>query len=247
MKKLIATVVLTMMPTLFFAQKAFEKFGKDAEVTSLVIGKKAFSMMAATKIGDNENTTHLMEAIAEVESVSVYATDFPSSATELKSAAKSHLKKGNFEPLIQVKEKGRQVTISVREDGKTDKVREVLIFVDGTADDKETVVVSIVGNFDLQKLAEMIQTKGDAKVHEGKISQIKENLEVKLQPNPVSDVFYLDTDQSAQITMYDLSGRVVKQEVYTPAGISVVGLKPETYIVEIRNGDKKQTQKLIVK
>ena len=247
MKKLITTVVLAMMPTLFFAQSAFGKFEKDAEVTSVVIGKKAFSMLAATKIGNNENTAHLMEAIAEVESVSVYTTDFPASATELKSAAKTHLKKGKFEPLVQVKEKGKHVTISVREDRKSNKVREVLIFVDGTAD-QETVVISVVGNFDLQKLADMIKTKADdAKAHEEKLNQIKDNLEVKLQPNPASDVFYLDTDQSAQVTLYDLSGRVVKQEVYSPAGISVVGLKPETYIVEIRSGDKKQTQKLIVK
>jgi hypothetical protein len=246
MKKLIATVVLAMMPALFFAQGTFAKFEKDAEVTSLVIGKKAFSLMASAKFAKNEKTAPIVEMVADIESVSVYTTKAPSSAAEMKSTTKTYLKKKNFEPLIEVKDKGKLVTISVRDEKKSEKIKEILVFVDGMPTDDETIIISIVGNFDLEKLSEIMQSKEEPKV-DAKMEQVASDFIIKVQPNPVSDAFYLNTDEPAQVTLYDLSGRVVKKETYSPAGISVVGLKPETYIAEIIIGDRKQTQKIIVK
>lgn len=249
MKKIVLSLLM-LMPALFFAQDAFEKFERDADVTSLILGKKAFAMMAATKFGDaNEALTDLAKAAAQVESLRVYSTQVPETAGQMKRAVDSHIKAERLEELLKVKDEGENISVLVK-DGRGNKVKEILVFIDGSAKKQESVIVSVKGNFDLDQLAEMLNSKsvsGDAKKDEAKLESIKEEMELKIQPNPTSDIFYLNTSEPSEVTLYDLSGRKVKNEVYTPAGISVAGLKPETYLVEVRSGDKKQTQKIIVK
>ena len=249
MKKILFSVLM-LMPALFFAQDVFERFERDADVTSLVVGKKAFAMMAATKFGDaNEGVANLAKAAAQVESLRVYSTQVLETAGQMKVAVDRHIKTERLEELLQVKDGGKNISVLIK-DGRGNTVKEILVFIDGSTKKEESVIVWVKGNFDLDQLSEMLTSKsvsGDAQKDEAKLESIKEEMQLKIQPNPTSDVFYLNTSEPSEVTLYDLSGRKVKTEAYTPAGISVVGLKPETYLVEVRSGDKKQTQKLIVK
>ena len=133
-------------------------------------------------------------------------------------------------------------------------VTQMLAFIgNGKTDaskNNETVIIFVTGNFNLDDFTEMLSdktTSGNKKTEDQKLSEIKNALELKVSPNPVSGVFYINTDKAFDVKMYDLSGRLVKEQTYTSEGIATSGLVPATYIVEITSGDMKQTQKIIIK
>ena len=55
MTKFIVTLVLALMPTLFFAQSAFDKFEGREDITSVSVNKKTFEMLGEMTV----SYTHL--------------------------------------------------------------------------------------------------------------------------------------------------------------------------------------------
>ncbi|MDR6966190.1 hypothetical protein J2X31_000183 [Flavobacterium arsenatis] len=78
---------------------------------------------------------------------------------------------------------------------------------------------------------------------------IKENQKNKLAiyPNPTTEVFYINTNETATIKLFDVSGRLVKTEKYTSSGINVAHLAKGVYLVETEIGNNRNVEKLIVK
>ena len=70
---------------------------------------------------------------------------------------------------------------------------------------------------------------------------------ISLYPNPTSGSFLLNTSENVNITMFDITGRMVKQLKYTNQAVSVEGLNAGIYVVQIENNGVITTQKLIVK
>ncbi|MEZ0007529.1 hypothetical protein ABH942_002911 [Flavobacterium sp. 28YEA47A] len=70
-----------------------------------------------------------------------------------------------------------------------------------------------------------------------------------LYPNPASEKFYIrNLKESARITIYDLSGRIVyEKNIQEEEAIPVSGLNTGMYIVEIHIGTKKVNERLIIK
>lgn len=72
-------------------------------------------------------------------------------------------------------------------------------------------------------------------------------LKITVAPNPATDVFYLNTTSAATVKLYNIEGRLVKDEAYTIAGISVKGVSAGIYIAEITTGQAKSVQRIIIK
>ena len=72
-------------------------------------------------------------------------------------------------------------------------------------------------------------------------------IEVALYPNPASDVFFINTTENATVTLYDISGRLVKTQNYTASGISIADLNAGIYLAEITIGTAKEVRKIIKK
>jgi len=70
-------------------------------------------------------------------------------------------------------------------------------------------------------------------------------LQVRVYPNPTSDVLYINT-AAAAVTIYDLTGRIVKSINYTNSGINVSGLQKGTYLVEVATGNAKTVKKVVI-
>lgn len=70
---------------------------------------------------------------------------------------------------------------------------------------------------------------------------------ISLYPNPASDKFYLNTQEVATVKIYDIGGRLIKQEVYSNNGISLENIGAGVYLVNVELDSKIFTQKLIVK
>ena len=74
-----------------------------------------------------------------------------------------------------------------------------------------------------------------------------QKLEVALYPNPTANIFYINTTETATVTLYDMSGRAVATQNYTASGINVAHLSKGVYVVQTQIGNSKNIQKLIVK
>ena len=93
-----------------------------------------------------------------------------------------------------------------------------------------------------------MSTNGYYKAVESDLNRDDNNkIEVALYPNPVSDVFFINTNESAKVTLYDISGRLVRTENYTVSGINISDLKTGIYVAEITIGATKGFKKIIKK
>lgn len=254
MKKIVLLLVMVLMPALFFAQDVFEKYERDEKVTSFIAGRKTFAMMASTQFkGNNETMQKGKEIIGQIQRVQLYTTENETVAADMKTTVSRYAKSSGLEELMQINHSGKKVSIMVKQGANENTVTQVLAFVGNgktTSKNNETIIVLITGNFNLDDFSDLLNSKtvtGDKKTDDDKLAEIKNAFELKISPNPASGVFYINTDQAVAVKMYDLSGRMVKEQTYTSAGIITSDLAPATYVVEITSEDRKQTQKIIIK
>lgn len=81
------------------------------------------------------------------------------------------------------------------------------------------------------------------------ISELNQTLALKLWPNPVNDLLQIDSESSANITISDMSGRVVLT-TFIEEGVSVIStttLAPGIYLVQLRDTNNRQGQLRITK
>jgi len=158
MTKFIVTMILALVPTLFFAQSAFEKFEGREDITSVSVNKKTFEMLGDIKVDtkdskgkDNKDISKYLGMADKIDNLKVLTTSSLKATAELKSAFETYRKKENLEQLMKVNQEGKNVQIYVKSGKTSSEAKEFLIFVEGG--DKigdETVLVSLVGDIDLK-------------------------------------------------------------------------------------------------
>lgn len=80
------------------------------------------------------------------------------------------------------------------------------------------------------------------------VDDFEERKALCLYPNPANGYFYLDADEVVDVTILELSGRVVKKgKVANGERIDVSMLNPGTYIIRIDFDNHSENKKLIVK
>ena len=157
MTKFIVTIVLALVPTLFFGQNAFDKFEGREDITSISVNKKTFEMLGDIKSDGKEkkdkDISKYLEMADKIDNLKVLTTSSIKATAELKSTFESYRKSANLEQLMKVNDEGKNIQIYVKNGKKSSDVKEFLIFVEGG--DKigdETVLVSLVGDIDLNKI-----------------------------------------------------------------------------------------------
>jgi len=161
MTKFIVTLVLALMPTLFFAQSAFDKFEGRDDITSVSVNKKTFEMLGDIKVDakeskgkkDTQDISKYLGMADKIDNLKVLTTSSVKATAELKSTFESYRKKENLEQLMKVNDGGKNVMIYVKSGKTASQAKEFLIFVEGG--DKigdETVLVSLVGDIDLKDI-----------------------------------------------------------------------------------------------
>lgn len=151
MKKILVTLVLTLMPSLFFGQSAFDKYDGEDGVTAVVIGKKMFEMMGNVKSNDKDAKQY-MNLVKKLESLKVFVTSSPKLTADMKATSNKYLKTAALEELMRVNDGGKNIKIYVKSGATSTKVKELLMFIEGGGKD-ETVLMSLTGNFDLNELS----------------------------------------------------------------------------------------------
>lgn len=150
MRKFLFTLVLLVSPMLFSAQSAFDRFDGQDDVTSVIVNKKMFEMMGNVK---NKESQQYLSLIKKLENLKVFTTASARVTSEMKSAADRHIKSAGLEELMRINDKGQNIRIMVKSGNTPTKVKELLMFIEGSGKGGETVLMSLTGEFDLNDLS----------------------------------------------------------------------------------------------
>lgn len=151
MRKLILCLVAVLSVNTFFAQTIFDKFEDQDGITSVVVNKKMFSLLSKMKVEDKA-TQQYVNLIKKLDNLRVFVTKSDKKADEMKAISEKYIKSASLEELMKVNEKGKSVKIFVKSGSTDSQIKELMMFVQGSGNE-ETVLMSLVGDFDLNELS----------------------------------------------------------------------------------------------
>ncbi len=150
MRKLFATFFLILTPLLFFGQNAFDKYDGKEGVNAVIVNKKMFQMMGNVK--SNESQQYL-DLIKKLDNLKVFRTTNSSVVADMKATSASYIKTAGLDELMRVNDKGQNVKIMVKAGATPTQVKELLMLIDGSSNGSETVLMSLIGTFELNEIA----------------------------------------------------------------------------------------------
>ena len=159
MKKYILILLMTVLPLAGFSQSLFDKFEDMDEVTSVVVNKSMFNLLAKIDVEvDDPEARDFMDIASSLKSLKVFTTDNKNIGADMKSAVNSYLGSSKLEELMRIKDKDANVKFYIKQGRDDDHVSELLMFVTGIKDVEadgrkfETVILSLTGDIDLNKI-----------------------------------------------------------------------------------------------
>ncbi len=149
MKKFIIAVLLTAMPFVTFAQADFDKFQDQDGIDGVVINENLLDILGYIKLsGGAEKAQDYLNKVKDMESLRVFTTSERKHSKNMKKTVASYLKKHPMEKLVSVNDDGTKVDVYMKAGKKDSQINELLVFTENSKDD-EVVLVSFIGNIDL--------------------------------------------------------------------------------------------------
>lgn len=162
MKKYILILLIALIPITGFSQSMFDKYEDLDDVTSVIVSKKAFELLAKMDIEmDDPEAQDFMDVATSVNSLKVFTTDNKSIGSDMKASVDKYLKSSTLTELMRVKDKDANVKFYIKEGKDSDHVSELLMFVTGIKEVEangrkfETVLLSLTGDIDLNKISSL--------------------------------------------------------------------------------------------
>ncbi|MGV8994772.1 MAG: DUF4252 domain-containing protein [Flavobacterium sp.] len=150
MKKLFTTLLLALTPIFFFGQTVFDKYDGKEGVNAVIVNKKMFQMMGNVK--SNESQQYL-DLIKKLDNLKVFRTTNTSIVADMKATAANYVKTAGLDELMRVNDKGQNVKIMVKAGATPTQVKELLMLIDGSGNGTETVLMSLIGTFELNEIS----------------------------------------------------------------------------------------------
>jgi hypothetical protein len=167
MKKIILIFAIALVPLMGSAQTSiFNSFDGNDDVTKISVSKKAFELMGRFG-GASDEAREYADMVKNLDGLKVFTTENQSIAADMQSKVDKYLKSSNLYELFSVNDKEANVKIYVREGKDDDHVKELLMFVNGigkhiegngSGRSAEAVIVSLTGDIDLNKIAELTES-----------------------------------------------------------------------------------------
>jgi len=151
MRKLILSLVLVLSTSTFFAQSVFDKFEDQDGITSVVVNKKMFALLSKMEVKEKEDQQYI-NLIKKLDNLRVFVTQSDKKADEMKFISDKYIKSAALEELMKINDKSKSVKIYVKSGTSDSQIKELLMFVEGSGNE-ETVLMSLIGNFDLNELS----------------------------------------------------------------------------------------------
>ncbi len=159
MKRNILIFLIAVLPLSGFSQSLFDRFEDMDDVTSVVVNKSMFNLLAKIDVEvDDPEARDFMDIASSLQSLKVFTTDNESIGADMKSSVNSYLKSSKMEELMRVKDKDANAKFYIKQGRDDDHVSELLMLVTDIneieADGRriETVLLSLTGDIDLNKI-----------------------------------------------------------------------------------------------
>ena len=155
MKKIIILLALLATNT-FFGQSVFDKFNDQENVTSIIVNSKMFDLMSKLKVDTKDKETlQYMNLLKKLDNLKVFMTTNNKAASEMKSVSENFLKTSKLDELMRVTENGRNVKIFVKSGAEESQIKELFMFIEGSGKENQTVIMSLLGDFNLNELSSL--------------------------------------------------------------------------------------------
>ena len=153
MKKVMLGVVM-MLSVAAQAQndviaKFFNKYDGDESFSKVSISGKMFSMMANID-GNTEDEKAMISAISKIKGLKILKKDDARNSRELYKEALSMVPTGQFEELMTVRDKDKDMKFFTKESGG--KISELVMVLGGN---EEFLVMSLFGEIDLKEMGKI--------------------------------------------------------------------------------------------
>lgn len=162
MKKNIVILLIAILPVTGFSQSLFDKYEDLEDVTTVVVSKKAFELLAKIDIDmEDEESQDFMDIATSVTGLKVFTTDNKAIGADMKVSVTKYLSSNRMEELMRVKDKDADIKFYIKEGKDTDHVKELLMFMTGIKEIEangrkfETVLLSLTGDIDLNKISSL--------------------------------------------------------------------------------------------
>ncbi|RAV30331.1 DUF4252 domain-containing protein [Sinomicrobium soli] len=158
----ITGVCLLLMPVFGFSQSIFDRFEAMDDVTTVVVNQNMFKLFSRIQADDPEAVA-FMDMVKSLKNLKVFTTEDKDISEEMRSTMDGYIKKEDLEELMRVKDKESNVKFYIRPGKDADHVSELLMFVSGIKDVDvngrkfETVLLSLTGDIDLNKISLLTQ------------------------------------------------------------------------------------------
>jgi len=164
MKKVILLIALVAVPIISYGQTIFDKLEDMDGVSSVIVSKDAFEILSkfnAESLKDND-VMEVFQMIQDLNELKMFSTDKEDVASQMETMVKSEVKNKKLIELMRFKEDKSRAWLYVDAGKNKDYVKEVLMFVKGINDKtdgfSESIVVSLTGNIDINKLSKLADT-----------------------------------------------------------------------------------------
>lgn len=152
MRKELVAFLFLLVTHSFFAQTVFDQFEGIAGVDVVTINKKMFDLMSKVKLDTSDKETQqYMNLIKKIDHLKVYRTQNERISIQMRLTTEKYAKTAGLEDLISASEGGKKVKILGRQSVDETKLKELLLFVEGSKTD-DTVLMTITGDFDLNEV-----------------------------------------------------------------------------------------------
>lgn len=154
MKKIITTFVLTILSFVCFSQSAFDKYDGQEGVTSIVVNKKMFQMMASVKVDTNDKEAQqYLSLIKKLDNLKVFTTTSSKIAADMKSTADIYNKTAGLEELMKVSDSSGNIKVWIKPGLTENQIKELLMVGNEVNKDNEIVLLSLTGDFNIDDIS----------------------------------------------------------------------------------------------
>jgi hypothetical protein len=107
-------------------------------------------------INDGDKT-QLLNMVKKLDQIKIFTSESVAKGKEMKAVAESYIKSNKLEELMRANNGGKNVKIYVKNGASDAIIKELFMYIEGDARDKNTVVLSLVGNMDLDEISELTE------------------------------------------------------------------------------------------
>jgi hypothetical protein len=153
-KEMLGVVMMVLLSVAAQAQndviaKFFNKYDGDESFSKVSISGKMFSMMANID-GNTEDEKAMVSAISKIKGLKILKKDDARNSRELYKEALSMVPAGQFEELMTVRDKDKDMKFFTKESGG--KISELVMVLGGN---EEFLVMSLFGEIDLKEMGKI--------------------------------------------------------------------------------------------